>query len=285
MSFEKFANAEVTDIISLKEWEKMHRGQSFKNKTAAVAKLAEDHSRYILSQVTIMSSVAVEADPFDHKIKPESAAFVNGNHDAWTNEVLAKSYHTFRGAFNFLEHYQNTKANKGHILDAIPRKIWLNKTTFILYIDLLVATSLEHEELVADIRSGKVKHMSMGCTTELVICSICGTRHIDNSTFCDHLRYCKGEFLLDNEGIPRITAELCGHKSLECGGIFFTESSWVANPAFLGSQVRHIIDENFLGPKTPYTRVASTVSGQKKVAAAPGPTDGRLRADFDRLFR
>lgn len=286
MAFKKFANAEVADIISMQSWEKMHGQRSFRNKTASQKRVAADQSKYILSHCTIMASVATEADPEDHKIKPEVAHFVNNNQDAWTNEVMRLSYPSFRGAFNFLEHYQNSKASKGHILDAVLRKVHITPTTYIFYCDILVATDLSHIDLVESIRSGDTKYMSMGCLTDLVICSFCGARCTDPETYCSHLLYRKGDFLFDDEGVPRRVAELCGHKSLPNGGVKFVEASWVGTPAFPGAANRTIILEEWVGPKTPYTHMAST--GQLKVASLKeqiNVEDRKLEAQFIRALR
>lgn len=266
MAFKKIANAELVDVISLNAWEKMHGNRAFGQKTASsFKKIAAEQSKFLLSHCTIMSSVMVEEDPNDHLIKPEASHLVNNNDDAWTNEVIRLSYKTFVGAFNFLEHYQNSKAAKGHILDAVLRKVKIAPDVWVYYVDILVATDLKHTQLVADIRAEKMRYMSMGCTTELVVCSFCGARCTDTSTFCEHLLRNKGEFLLDDEGVPRRVSELCGHKSLPGGGVGFVEASWVGTPAFPGAAQRSVIMDGWMGPKTPYTHKAANL-GMGKVA-------------------
>jgi len=287
MAFKKTANAEMADLISLPSWEKMHAGRSFQHKTAAI-KTAADTSKYLLSHCTIMASVAVEDEPFDFLIKPEASIFVNQNNDCWTSAVLQLSYRTFVGAFNFVEHYQNSKAAKGHILDAVLRKIRLAPGVEISYVDILVATDLKHEELVADIRSGKTKYMSMGCLTDLVICSFCGARCTEAHTYCNHLLYNKGDFLFDEGGVPRRIAELCGHKTLPLGGVKFVEASWVATPAFPGAAKRSIVLDEWVGPKSPYTHVAAQARGGiLKAATVHDPylgIDAKLDAHFNKRF-
>jgi len=265
--FQKTANAEVADIISLRNWEQMHGGRSFKSKTASVGRVAANQTKYLLSHCTIMASVAVEDEPFDYLIKPESAAFVNQNDDAWSLAVLQMSYRSFVGAFNFVEHFQNSRASKGHILDAVLRKIRIAEDVLIGYVDILVATDLVHTELVENIRSGKTKYMSMGCLTDLVICSYCGARCTESHTYCQHLLYNKGDFLFDDSGVPRRIAELCGHPSLPNGGVKFVEASWVGTPAFPGASKRSIVLDEWLGPASPYTHVASQPTGIKKAAS------------------
>jgi hypothetical protein len=181
---------------------------------------------------------------------------VNSNDDAWSNEVLKLSHRSFVGAFNFVEHFQNSKYAKGHILDAVLRKVNVadGGSVWVYFCDILVATDMAHEKLVEDIRDGKVRYLSMGCVTDLVICSYCGAHVTDASTYCNHLQFQKGTFLSDDDGVPRRIAELCGHKTMQNGGVKFVEASWVATPAFPGAAKRNIVAEEWIGPKTPYTQ-------------------------------
>jgi uncharacterized Zn-finger protein len=273
MSFKKTANATMENpVLQNEDWMKMFGKRAFRGcdidsdhpfcKTASVAvnaqakKIAADTSKYILSHCTIMASVMVEEEPFDYLIKPETSHLVNNNDDAWTNEVLKMSHRSFVGAFNFVEHFQNSKYAKGHILDAVLRKVNIadGGSVWCYYCDILVATDVTHERLVSDIREGKVRYLSMGCVTDLVICSYCGTRVTDANTYCNHLSFQKGTFLADDDGVPRRIAELCGHKTMPNGGVKFVEASWVATPAFPGAAKRNIVAEEWVGPKTPYTQ-------------------------------
>lgn len=278
MSFRKVANAQLNEpVMNSGDWEKMFGKRAFRGcdidsdhpfckvasgGTAARQKMAADTSKYLLSHVTIMASVMVEEEPFDFLIKPETSHFVNNNDDAWTNEVLKLSHRTFVGAFNFVEHFQNSKYAKGHILDAVLRKVNVGEggSIWVYYCDILVATDVTHERLVSDIREGKVRYLSMGCVTDLVICSYCGTRVTDANTYCNHLSFQKGTFLADDDGVPRRIAELCGHKTMVNGGVKFVEASWVATPAFPGAAKRSIVAEEWVGPSTPYTQKQSATS-------------------------
>lgn len=286
MSFKKTANAQVADLISLNAWEKMHGNRAFGTKTArSVQKLSVEQSKFLLSHCTIMSSVMTEEDPFDHLIKPETSHLVNNNDDAWSNEVIRLSYKTFVGAFNFLEHFQSSQAAKGHILDAVLRKVKIAPDVHVFYVDILVATDFKHESLIADIRANKMRYMSMGCTTDLVVCSYCGAHCTDQSTFCEHLERNKGEFLIDDEGIPRRVAELCGHKSLPGGGVAFVEASWVGTPAFPGAANRSVVMDGWMGPKTPYTHVTASTKVSHDIHAGGASIDQAIRQDFDRAIR
>lgn len=265
--FEKIANAAIQEpSMSLSQWEKLHSSNTFGFKTASVHKVAANTSKYLLSHVTIMSSVMTEDAPYNYLIKPECSHFVNSNDDAWENTVLSMSYRSFVGAFNFLEHYQNTKAAKGHILDAVARKIHITPDVWVWFIDLLVATDLSHEDLVYKIRNEKVRYLSMGCVTDVVICSYCGQQVVDNNTYCTHLMYNKGSFLPDADGVPRRVCELCGSRDLPNGGVKFIEASWVAVPAFPGASLRRIVADTWEGPKTAFTKDASDLDKLQHVA-------------------
>jgi hypothetical protein len=221
MPFKKTAQAVMTEpLLKSSDWEKMYGDRAFRScaldgdhpfcKTASL-KTAADSSKYLLSHCTIMASVQTEEEPFDYLIKPETSHLVNNNDDAWTNEVLKLSHRSFVGAFNFVEHFQNSKYAKGHILDAVLRKINIAEggQIWVYFCDILVATDVTHEKLVDDIRSGRVRYLSMGCVTDLVICSYCGGHVTDANTYCNHLSFQKGTFLADDDGIPRRIAELC----------------------------------------------------------------------------
>jgi hypothetical protein len=268
MSFKKFANAEVIDLVSMKNWEQMYGTRTFGHKQASLNKIAADSSRYLLSHCTIMSSVQTEAEPFDFLVKPECSHLINNNDDGWENSVLKLSHRSFVGAFNFVEHFQNSKYAKGHILDSVLRKIQIaGPDVWVYFCDILVATDLSHDALVSDIRNGVVRYLSMGCVTDLVICSFCGAHVTDQNTYCSHLNFQKGTFLIDDDGISRRVGELCGHKSLPNGGVKFVEASWVGTPAFPGAAKRSIVAEEWVGPKTPYTRKSASATGLAKYAS------------------
>lgn len=278
--FKKTANAAIADpSLKNEDWQKMWGKRAFRGcqldgdhpfcKTAS-QKVAADTSKYLLSHCTIMSSVMTEEGEEDYLIKPETSHLVNNNDDAWTNDVLKLSYRSFVGAFNFVEHFQNSKYAKGHLLDAVLRKINISDggAIWVYFCDILVATDITHEKLVSDIRKGDVRYLSMGCVTDLVICSYCGSRVTDASTYCNHLQFQKGTFLADDNGIPRRIAELCGHKSMPNGGVKFVEASWVGTPAFPGAAKRNIVSEEWQGPKTPYTQKHANGPGTFAVTAS-----------------
>jgi hypothetical protein len=257
----KYAAAGIEEpSVNIRDWERMHVGVPVfsRVKTASLNKLAATNTRYLLTHCTIMSSVQTEEEPEDHLIKPECSHLVNNNDDAWTNEVLKLSHKSFVGAFNFVEHFQNSKYAKGHILDAVLRPVKVgDEGVHVYYCDILVATDLAHDKLVNDIRENKVRYLSMGCVTDLVICSYCGARVNDQGAYCNHLAFQKGTFIPDDSGTYRRVAELCGHKSLPNGGVKFVEASWVATPAFPGAVKHKTVMDDWVGPGSPYTSEAN----------------------------
>lgn len=214
-----------------------------------------DPNRYLLSHATIVASVTVQAVPgvkvgsaiengkridrrwIEYGITPETDKYINNNNDAWSREVLAASYRTFIGGQNFLEHVQIDELSKGRIIDAVLRDIGDS-----LYADILIATDRKNRELVADIESGRMSGLSMGCTTLTTQCTKCGHVADDETQLCSHIRYEKGNIFIDKQGVRRRVAELCGHHSIDPNaGVTFIEASWVANPAFTGAVARNII--------------------------------------------
>ena len=281
MVFHKSATATLQEpLISLTEWDKLHP-VSFGHKTASFKKIAGNTSRFMLSHCTIMASVMTESGQQSWLIKPECSQFVNQNNDSWSNEVLKMSYRSFVGAFNFLEHNQNTKQAKGHIIDAVLRKVHLTSDVWVYFVDILVATDLVHKDLVKKIRNGDIKYMSMGCVTDNVQCSICGTMVKEDGQYCSHLKYSKGQFLPDEDGVSRIVSELCGSPDLPNGGVKFVEASWVEIPAFPGASLREIISNDWEGPKTKFTKDASELPRSKAASLLAFPEPSALMAEIN----
>lgn len=275
MSVKKLAYAAIQEpVLDQQHWAQLHgeRGRQGVAKFASSRKFSA--GKYLLTHVTIMASVSTEPAPYDWLIKPECSHLVNNNGDAWENDVLRMSYPTFRGAFNFVEHFQNTKASKGYIVDSVLRRILLTPDAWVYYCDLLVATGLEHEDLIAKIRSGKVKYLSMGCVTDLITCSGCGASGDGSSPVCIHQTdFYKGrkQFITDQWGVTRRLAELCGHRELPGGGVRFVEASWVGTPAFPGAVKRSVVDEGWELPDDLKTAKAASLDlrpGQQHKAAS-----------------
>lgn len=211
---------------------------------------------YLLTHATIVASVDTLTPPgikqgsavvdgfrvnrkySDFRVRGACDKFINNNLDGWSRGVLLKSYPTFIGAHNFVEHVQVEDLSKGRIIDAVARDIGDS-----VYVDILIATARKHAELVAAINNGKMGTLSMGCTTDGTQCTKCGHWAADETELCPHIKYQKGNTFYDEQGGKHRIAELCGHESLDPhGGVHFIEASWVGTPAFTGAVMRNILE-------------------------------------------
>lgn len=131
---------------------------------------------YLLSHATIIASVDVYAPPDvklgsvmedgrvinrkypEFRVKPGCDQWLNHNLDGWSRPVLLKSYPTFIGAHNFCEHVQLEELSKGRIIDAVARDVGES-----IYVDILIATDRQHENLIRAIENEKMSTLSMGC--------------------------------------------------------------------------------------------------------------------------
>lgn len=208
--------------------------------------------KYLLSHCSIVAAVDVDnasesKSTFkDYLIKPEFSSLVNNNGDGWEKKLLAKSFRTFIGADNFLEHVQIKELSKGKVVDAALREVPIGKDkegkdVSTYYVDILVATERKHKDLVRKIEAGQVDKMSMGCKIAFSICSKCGNKAVDETEACDCVKYEKNNYFFDANGIKRRVAELCGHSS-EPDSVVFMDASWVENPAFTGAVKRNVVN-------------------------------------------
>lgn len=200
---------------------------------------------YLFTHDTIVASVATEPDGFT--IRPKCVDLVNDNGNAWTNDVLLHCYKTFIGGENYVGHVQVPAWSKGKILDAVIRKAEHNGEQ-IYIVDILVATSRVHRQLVDDIESGRMSTLSMGATAKYIQCSVCG-RIMDTEKEgdeCEHVRDSVGKWV-EYKGKKRYCAELCGAmnpltKEYIPNSCVFIEASWVEQPAFKGAVTNYIIE-------------------------------------------
>jgi len=275
MAFLRYAKANVVrPHLNFQGWDKVRVASGNRsNLTGELIQRAQDilgepctPDRFLLTHSTIVCSVDALVVPNtktgsvtesgvkinrkypNWRVSSETDKFINNNLDCWSREVLKKSYKTFIGAQNFLEHIQVEELSKGRIIDAVLRDIGES-----LYVDILVATDRKHTDLVNQILKGEMNAMSMGCSVEATICTKCGNVAADETEFCPHVKYEKGNVFYDDLGNKHRVAELCGHEDMgETGGVTFIEASWVATPAFTGAVTRNILE----APK-PHAKAAS----------------------------
>jgi hypothetical protein len=264
MAFLRFARANVVQpSIQGVQWDKVRVASGDKTINASLKKQAEDilgepftPDRFLLTHSTIVCSVDAITPPntktgsiveggqtinrkySDYRISSKTDKFINNNLDSWSRPVIKKSYQTFIGAHNFVEHIQVEELSKGRIIDAVLRDIGDS-----LYVDILVATDRKHGDLVKQIESGQMNAMSMGCSVDETTCTKCGHVAVDETEMCPHVKYEKGNVFFDEQGNKHRVAELCGHEDIGgTAGVTFIEASWVATPAFTGAVARNTLD-------------------------------------------
>lgn len=264
MAFLRYARANVVrPQVHTLEWDKVRVASGANRLNSSLKKKAEEilkepftPDRFLLTHCTIVCSVDAVSVPgvktgslkegnfqinrkyADYQVTSQTDKYINNNLDCWSRGVIKKSYKTFVGAHNFVEHVQVEELSKGRIIDAVLRDIGES-----LYVDILVATDKKHTELVDQIVSGKMNAMSMGCSVDFTICTKCGHVASDEPQMCSHVKYEKGNVFYDEQGNKHRIAELCGHDTEgETGGVRFIEASWVAIPAFKGAVARNTIE-------------------------------------------
>lgn len=264
MAFLRYARANVVQpSIHGLEWDKVRVASGSKTINASLKKQAEDilgepftPDRFLLTHSTIVCSVDAIVPPntktgsieengqkinrkyADYRVSTNTDKFINNNLDSWSRGVIKKSYQTFIGAHNFVEHIQVEELSKGRIIDAVLRDIGDS-----LYVDILVATDRKHKDLVKQIESGQMNSMSMGCSVDFTICTKCGHVAADETEMCSHVKYEKGNVFFDEQGNKHRVAELCGHEDIGgTAGVTFIEASWVATPAFTGAVARNTLE-------------------------------------------
>jgi len=264
MAFLKYARAEVvTPHVGRAGWAKVRTAakaaaevsENLIDRASEIFGKPFNPSDYLLTHATIVASVDTFEPPNTKlgkhseggfrinrkygkfRVKLGCDKFINNNLDAWDRDVLLKSYRTFIGAQNFVEHVQVEELSKGRVIDAVARDIGDS-----VYVDILIATDRKHADLVEAIESGKMGTLSMGCTVDGTICTKCGHWAADETEMCPHIKYEKGNVFFDEQGRQHRVAELCGHPSLDpTGGVHFIEASWVGTPAFTGAVLRNVL--------------------------------------------
>ena len=264
MAFLRYARANVVrPQVHSMEWDKVRVASGSSKLNNSLRKKAEEilgesfsPERFLLTHATIVCSVDAVQVPgtktgsvtegnteinrkySDYRVTSETDKYINNNLDCWSRGVIKKSYKTFVGAHNFVEHVQIEELSKGRIIDAVLRDIGES-----IYVDILVATDKKHTDLVNQILSGEMNGMSMGCSVDFTICTKCGHVAADEAQMCTHVKYEKGNTFFDESGNKHRVAELCGHETEgDTGGVTFIEASWVSVPAFRGAVARNTIE-------------------------------------------
>lgn len=210
-----------------------------RRKTAGTKKAIQKYSKraiseldldtYVYHDVAILHSVLLKKDS-DFLIRKNTEQFINANDDCWSDEELLDSHKTFIGvgtrdgrkknADVFVEHVQVKELSKGTVFDVVAsRQGPLN----IVGVNLLIGTEKKHDKLIKEIDNGTYNAVSMGCSVDHVLCTVCGTASYDDYN-CQHLLYQQGAVIPSIDGKVRKCAELCI-------GSDFYDCSWVKQPA------------------------------------------------------
>lgn len=260
----------------------------FQKRTARVILQEYDPSKYMLSHATIVASVDVdnasapvgrhfvegfEVDrPFqDYYVTPATQQYINNNNDAFERKLLMASFKSFVGAQSYIEHVQIPELSQGRIIDAAARDIGDS-----VYVDILIANDLKHAALIRSIKSGQLGTLSMGCSTSSTTCTKCGNVAKDETQLCACIRYFKGHQFLDETGVSRKIAELCGHYT-DPSSVRFIEASWVANPAFKGAVLRGVLSAEAIAQVESKLHMAFAKSAPVPI---PGGVPKAARASF-----
>jgi hypothetical protein len=209
-----------------------------------------DPEKFIYIHTTIMAGVKTGSNNF--WITPETEKFINDNHDSWECDDLLQDYPSFKRALTFVEHNQDLEKARGKCIDAIARKM-----PDTILVDVLFSVDKKHADLVDNIKNGIINAVSMGCSTEKTICSICGNEAKDQSQYCSHIKNQKGSIVRCSDGKSRRVAELCK------GNTFF-DVSLVANPAFAGAIFRKILSSEQLGTQLLANLISSKLESFSK---------------------
>ena len=246
-----------------KQWMELSRGNV---RIASDRKIAVDWDKYnqndyLFTHDTIVSSVQVAENGY--YIEPPCDELVNSNGNAWITPVLLATFKSFIGKPNYSEHVQIPALSKGILLDAVARPVKYasdnGKTASVVYIDILVATDRRHADIVSRVESGELNSLSMGCCVATTTCSKCGKVIKEGENNCKCLDKHLLEYFVDENGVKRIIAELCGSLEYDENGkpkkdaqgnfiadpnsVEFIEASWVENPAFKGAVVNYQIED------------------------------------------
>jgi hypothetical protein len=229
--FKKIASSDSTCKVIEKETEVKKDAIEKQSDFDVIA--AVDPEKFIYIHTTIMAGVKTASNGY--WITPETEKFINDNHDSWECDDLVNDYPTFKRALTFVEHVQDLEKAKGKCIDAIARKM-----PDTVLVDVLFSVDKKHADLVDNIKNGIINAVSMGCSTEKTVCSICGNIAKDQTQYCHHIKNQKGQMVKCADGKMRRAAEICKNNT-------FFDVSLVANPAFAGAVFRKILSTEELG--------------------------------------
>ena len=143
----------------------------------------------------------------------------NGNFDAFPWEEIKKAMNTYPGCGFYIEHDEDScEKAQGIVLDVYPNM----EDEYLMALCAIDKT--EAPDLCQKLIEGIFNKVSMSCTANMCVCSVCGNEATDTNQLCDHMNpdsitYCKGQVVNGNPAYET-NYDLC-----------FTGLSAVADPA------------------------------------------------------
>jgi len=169
----------------------------------------------------------------------------NSNGDYFSNDELKKSYQTFVGVPFFTNHNnQNVEDARGKIIYAD----WNEKDNAIYVVGFVDREAYPH--ICRGIEEDYMRGVSMGCSVDYSVCSICRNKADSVDNYCSHIKLRKGRKFSGNAKDVN-TGETRKFKDAlvyeENYGIKFIELSGVADPACRTCRIGDVFEnKNFL---------------------------------------
>jgi hypothetical protein len=214
--------------------------------TKSEVRLVFNSNDWVFTQATALASLPLNEDGFT--IPPEASYLVNGNGNAFSNEIISKYYKSFIGAHNYVDHNQDPTHSHGVICDVVLRKMPVKDMPeeFCYYVDILVATSKRKDPKWASmVERGEVRYLSMGCVSSSIVCSRCGNVSRNEDEDCEHQTFELGLNYIDDYGKKTMVAGLVSDDPDEEGESYveFIEESYLSvDPAFQGAIQGHVLE-------------------------------------------
>lgn len=219
--------------------------QTTKTMKSNGVRLAFNERDWVFTQATAVASVNFTKDR-SWQITTDTIQYINANGNSWGTDYLRKVYKTFVGAKNLKDHIDTDAGGKiyGIILDAIPRKIKVPRSGYVLYIDTIIATNKHIDPEWADaIKKGKIKFLSVGFRTDYLMCSKCGHIYgIDGTGICQHTAFETGMGYYDEYGRKSKVSAVATDNDGMCKSGFIELSYLSVDPAFEGAAQAYQIE-------------------------------------------
>lgn len=176
------------------------------------------------------------------RAKAIKADEANSNGDYFSEEELLKSYKTFEGVPFFTNHdNQNIENARGKVVFAE----WIPEEKAVYTISFVDREAFPH--ICRSIEEEYTTGVSMGCSVEYSVCSICGNRAEKTDDYCSHIKNRKGR-TFTGKAKNVVTGEMKEFKGAPVfeynHGIKFIELSAVVDPACPSCHIEGVINND-----------------------------------------